>query len=57
MAWATGQVLGGLVGGAVAELAGYAAPSIAVAAVLLLTAIYALRHELPARPPPSAAPG
>ncbi len=47
MAWATGQVLGGLAGGATAELAGYAPPSIAVAAVLLFTAVYALRHELP----------
>jgi MFS family permease len=47
MAWATGQVLGGVAGGAVADLAGYAAPSIAVAAVLLVTAAYALRRELP----------
>ena len=48
MAWATGQVLGGIAGGAVADFAGYAAPSVAVATVLFLTAIYALRHELPA---------
>src|SRR5829696_629085 len=48
MAWATGQVAGGLVGGAVAGVAGYAAPSIAVAAVLVLTAAYAMRRELPA---------
>ena len=34
--------------GAVADFAGYAAPSVAVATVLFLTAIYALRHELPA---------
>ncbi len=47
MAWATGQVVGGIAGGAVAELSGYAAPSIAVAAVLCLTAAYAARHALP----------
>jgi MFS family permease len=47
MAWASGQVIGGLVGGAVADVAGYAVPSVAVAATLLLTAVYALRRELP----------
>ena len=47
MAWASGQVIGGLVGGAAAGVAGYAAPSIAVAAVLVFTAAYALRRELP----------
>ena len=47
MAWATGQVIGGLVGGAVAGVAGYAAPSAAVAVVLLLTAAYAMRCALP----------
>jgi MFS family permease len=41
MAWASGQVVGGLAGGGVASLAGYAAPSIAVAALLLCTALYA----------------
>ena len=41
--------VGGIAGGAVAGLAGYAAPSIAVAAVLLLTAVYALRTSCPAR--------
>jgi MFS family permease len=48
MAWATGQVLGGLAGGAAAGVAGYAAPCLAVTAILLLTAVYALRRELPA---------
>jgi MFS family permease len=47
MAWASGQVIGGLAGGAVADVAGYAVPSVAVAATLLLTAVYALRRELP----------
>jgi MFS family permease len=51
MAWASGQVLGGVAGGVVAEVAGYAAPSVAVAVVLLLTAGYALRRELPAVAP------
>jgi len=53
MAWATGQVIGGVVGGAVAGAAGYAAPSVAVAAVLLLTATYALRRELPGSTAPA----
>jgi MFS family permease len=47
MAWAAGQVVGGIVGGAGAGLAGYAAPCVATAAVLLLTGVYALRRELP----------
>lgn len=47
MAWATGQVVGGIAGGAAAGLAGYAAPCVAVAVVLLLTGVYALRRELP----------
>jgi MFS family permease len=41
MAWASGQVVGGLAGGGVASLAGYAAPSVAVATLLLCTAAYA----------------
>jgi MFS family permease len=56
MAWATGQVVGGLAGGAVAGAAGFAAPSVAVAAILLLTALYALQAELP-EPRPSAVAG
>jgi MFS family permease len=47
MAWATGQVVGGIAGGAAAGLAGYAVPCVAVAVVLLLTGVYALRRELP----------
>ena len=42
MAWAAGQVIGGLAGGGAASAAGYAAPSVAVAALLLVTAVYAL---------------
>src|SRR3954454_9893799 len=55
MAWASGQVIGGIVGGVTAELAGYAAPSVAVAAVLFLTGAYALRRELPGSPAAAAA--
>jgi MFS family permease len=47
MAWAIGQVLGGLAGGALAQAAGYALPSIAVAVVLAATAAYSLRGPLP----------
>jgi MFS family permease len=46
MAWASGQVLGGLVGGGAADLAGYALPGIMVAAALALTAVYATRCRL-----------
>jgi MFS family permease len=41
MAWASGQVLGGLAGGGLAELAGYALPNLAVALLLVGTAAYA----------------
>jgi MFS family permease len=47
MAWASGQVLGGLAGGAAASVAGYAAPSLAIAALLVATVVYA-RRVLPA---------
>lgn len=56
MAWASGQVAGGLVGGAVADVAGFALPAIAVAVVLVATAIYAIRNDMPV-PDPQAAPG
>jgi MFS family permease len=46
MAWASGQVVGGLAGGAVAGVAGYAVPTIAVALIVLATAAYA-RNVLP----------
>lgn len=48
MAWATGQVLGGVGGGAIADVAGFAVPCLIVAAALLATAAYAARRELPA---------
>jgi MFS family permease len=48
MAWASGQVLGGIGGGVVASLTGYAVPSIAIAALLAATVLYALRAMDPA---------
>lgn len=56
MAWASGQVLGGLVGGGVADLAGYALPGVMVAAALAFTAVYATRCEL-RMPDSQPAPG
>lgn len=43
MAWATGQMVGAVLGGGVASAAGYALPSLALAALLLGTAFYAHR--------------
>ena len=43
MAWASGQVVGGIGGGVVASLTGNAVPSIAIAALLLVTVAYAFR--------------
>lgn len=43
MAWAAGQVIGGLAGGSVAGAAGNAAPGIAIAALLFGTAAYSFR--------------
>lgn len=43
MAWASGQVLGGIGGGVVANATGYAAPSIAIAVVMVATVAYAYR--------------
>jgi MFS family permease len=53
MAWALGQVLGGIGGGVVASVAGYAAPSLAIAAILMATVFYAFRtlETEPAAPP------
>ncbi len=47
MAWAAGQAAGALAGGGVASAIGLAAPSIAVAILLLLTAGYAFRALAP----------
>jgi MFS family permease len=43
MAWAAGQTVGALAGGAVASATGYAVPSLAIAALLLCTSAYAYR--------------
>lgn len=50
MAWASGQVLGGIGGGVVASVAGNGPPSIAISALLLLTAAYAFRALDPLGP-------
>jgi MFS family permease len=47
MAWAAGQTVGALAGGGVASATGYALPSLAVAALLLLTSAYAYRSLAP----------
>jgi MFS family permease len=47
MAWAAGQTVGALAGGAAASAAGYAVPSVAVACLLLFTSAYAYRSLLP----------
>ncbi len=49
--WAAGQVLGGIGGGVIAELTGNAATGIAIAALLGLVVIYALR-TIEAEPAP-----
>jgi MFS family permease len=52
IAWAAGQVAGSLFGGGLASAVGFAAPNLAVAALLAATAIYASRTLRPgyARP-------
>jgi MFS family permease len=47
MAWSAGQVAGALAGGGIAGAAGYAAPSLGVACLLLFTAAYAHRFLAP----------
>ena len=47
MAWAAAQVLGGVAGAAIAGVTGDAAPSIAIAAILVLTIFYAFRALMP----------
>jgi MFS family permease len=54
MAWAAGQTVGALAGGGVASAAGYVVPSLAVAALLLLTSAYAYRSLAPAIVQPAA---
>jgi MFS family permease len=55
MAWASGQVVGGIGGGVVASLTGNAVPSIAIAVLLTFTAAYAFRSLAPAPSAPVAA--
>jgi MFS family permease len=43
MAWASGQVIGGIGGGVVANFTGNAAPSLAISALLVFTVFYAFR--------------
>lgn len=43
MAWASGQVLGGIAGGVAASAAGFAAPSIGVAVLMVVAVVYAFR--------------
>lgn len=47
MAWAAGQAIGALAGGGLASVTGYATPSLAVAALLLVTSAYAYRSLMP----------
>ncbi|MGB7589194.1 MAG: MFS transporter, partial [Solirubrobacterales bacterium] len=47
VAWSAGQSVGALTGGAIASVTGYATPSLIVAALLTLTALYALRALAP----------
>jgi MFS family permease len=56
MAWASGQVIGGIGGGVVASLTGNAAPSLAIALLLALTVVYAFRALGPGAEP-RPAPG
>lgn len=56
MAWASGQVIGGVGGGVVASLTGNAAPSLAIALLLALTVVYAVR-TMEAGPSPHPAAG
>jgi MFS family permease len=54
MAWASGQVIGGIGGGVVASLTGNTEPSLAIALLLALTVIYALRTMEPSAEPRTA---
>jgi MFS family permease len=55
MAWASGQVVGGIGGGVVASLTGYAAPSLAIAGLLAVTVVYAFMAMQPRGEPRPAA--
>lgn len=53
MAWAAGQTVGAVAGGGAASAVGYAAPSLAIAALLVFTSAYAYRSLLPVLPQPA----
>lgn len=53
MAWAAGQVAGGLIGGGAASIAGNAAPGVLIGALLLGTIFYALHALTPPSPVPA----
>ncbi|HEU4462303.1 MAG TPA: MFS transporter [Solirubrobacterales bacterium] len=55
MAWASGQVIGGIGGGVVASFTGNAAPSLAIALLLAVTVIYAFQAMEPKDEPQPAA--
>ncbi len=55
MAWAAGQVIGGLAGGGTASVTGNAVPSFAIVGLLIGTVVYAFRALTP--PPIRAAEG
>jgi MFS family permease len=56
MAWASGQVIGGIGGGVVASLTGNGVPSIAITLLLTLTVVYAFR-AMPSEAEPHPAAG
>jgi MFS family permease len=55
MAWASGQVFGGIGGGVVASVTGNAAPSLAIAVLLAVTVAYAFQAMQPKDEPQPAA--
>lgn len=57
MAWASGQVFGGLVGGSAASVAGNAAPGVVIGLLLMVTVVYSLHVLSPPRVPAPAAEG
>lgn len=57
MAWASGQVAGGLIGGGVASVAGNAAPGVAIGALLIATVAYSMYALSPPPPVPATEGG
>lgn len=55
MAWASGQVIGGVGGGIVASITGNTAPSLVIAALMAVTVVYAFRAMQPKGEPRLAA--